>query len=91
MTRIMIAILMTIAVASPVLAEENQPQQPAKGSLRVQDLPKPIPDLLDKIQQLSRKIEPEISRMGSNLGQELKVTVKKLCEELQCQDRPESK
>ncbi len=91
MTRIMIATIITIAVASPLWAEENQPQQPAKGSMRVQDLPKPIPELLDKIQQLSRKIEPEISRLGSNLGQELKVTVKKLCDELQCQERPESK
>ena len=91
MTRIIIATIMTIAVTSPVWAEENQPQQPAKGSVRVQDLPKPIPELLDKIQQLSRKIEPEISRLGSNLGQELKVTVKKLCDELQCQERPESK
>jgi hypothetical protein len=91
MTRFMIATMMIIAVASPVWAEENQPQQPAKGSMRVQDLPKPIPELLDKIQQLSRKIEPEISRLGSNLGQELKVTVKKLCDELQCQERPESK
>ncbi len=91
MTRFMIATMMIIAVASPIWAEENQPQQPAKGSMRVQDLPKPIPELLDKIQQLSRKIEPEISRLGSNLGQELKVTVKKLCDELQCQERPESK
>jgi hypothetical protein len=91
MTRFMIATMMIIAVASPVWAEENQPQQPAKGSMRVQDLPKPIPELLDKIQKLSRKIEPEISRLGSNLGQELKVTVKKLCDELQCQERPESK
>ena len=91
MTRIMIATIITIAVASPLWAEDNQPQQPAKGSMRVQDLPKPIPELLDQIQQLSRKIEPEISRLGSNLGQELKVTVKKLCDELQCQERPESK
>ena len=91
MKRIMIAIAMTIAVVSPLWAEEHQPRQAGKGSVRVQDLPRPIPELLDKIQQLSRKIEPEISRLGSNLGQELKVTVKKLCDELQCQERPESK
>ena len=91
MKRIMMTIVLTVAVASPLWAEENQPQQTGKGSLRVQDLPKPIPDLLDKIQQLSRKIEPEISRLGSSLGQELKVTVKKLCDELQCQERPEPK
>lgn len=91
MRRIIIAIVMTVAVVSPLWAEENEPKQAGKGSLRVQDLPKPIPELLDKIQHLSRKIEPEISRLGSTLGQELKVTVKKLCDELQCQERPESK
>ena len=87
----MIAAAVMLALASPLLADDTQPSQAKKGSLRVEDLPKPIPELLDKIQQLSRKIEPEISRMGSTLGQELKVTVKKLCDELQCQDRPESK
>ena len=92
MTRVSILLAATmLGLASPVLADEEQSQQPSKGSVRVQDLPKPIPELLDKIQQLSRKIEPEISRLGSTLGQELKVTVKKLCDELQCQERPESK
>ena len=82
---------MMLSLASPVLSDEEQSQQPSKGSVRVKDLPNPIPELLDKIQQLSRKIEPEISRLGSTLGQELKVTVKKLCDELQCQERPETK
>ena len=92
MTRVSILLAaMMLGLASPVLADEEQSQQTSKGSVRVQDLPKPIPELLDKIQQLSRKIEPEISRLGSTLGQELKVTVKKLCDELQCQERPESK
>jgi hypothetical protein len=92
MTRVSILLAaMMLGLVSPVLADEQQSQQPSKGSVRVQDLPKPIPELLDKIQQLSRKIEPEISRLGSTLGQELKVTVKKLCDELQCQERPESK
>ena len=92
MTRVSILLAaMMLGLASPVLADEEQSQQPSKGSVRVQDLPKPIPELLDKIQQLSRKIEPEISRLGSTLGQELKVTVKKLCDELQCQERPETK
>jgi len=91
MTRVSILLAaMMLGLASPVLADEEQSQQPSKGSVRVQDLPKPIPELLDKIQQLSRKIEPEISRLGSTLGQELKMTVKKLCDELQCQERPET-
>jgi hypothetical protein len=92
MTRVFILLAaMMLGLVSPVLADEEQSKQPSKGSVRVQDLPKPIPELLDKIQQLSRKIEPEISRLGSTLGQELKVTVKKLCDELQCQERPETK
>jgi hypothetical protein len=83
---------MILAAASPIWADDDPSQQtPRKGSVRVNDLPKPIPELLQKIQQLSSKIEPEISRIGSTLGQELKVTVKKLCDELQCQERPESK
>jgi hypothetical protein len=40
---------------------------------------------------LSQKIEPEITRLGSKLGEELTTTVKKLCDELQCQDKAESK
>jgi hypothetical protein len=82
---------MILAIASPVWADEEPAQHSQKGAVRVQDLPKPIPELLQKIQQLSRKIEPEISRLGSALGQELEVTVKKLCDELQCQEQPESK
>ena len=85
----MIAAATVLALALPVSADDEQPPASKKAAMRVQDLPKPIPELLDKIQQLSKKIEPEISRLGSTLGQELKVTVKKLCEELQCKDRPE--
>ena len=91
MKPVVIAAATILATASPIWADEDQTQHPPKGSVRVNDLPKPIPELLQKIQQLSSKIEPEISRLGSTLGQELKVTVKKLCDELQCQDRPESK
>jgi hypothetical protein len=91
MKLVMLALTMILSTVSPVWAEEQQSEQPRKGSLRVNELPKPIPELLQKIQQLSSKIEPEISRLGSTLGQELKVTVKKLCDELQCQDRSESK
>ncbi|HTL62024.1 MAG TPA: hypothetical protein VL261_10295 [Nitrospira sp.] len=91
MQLVMIVLAMMLTVAAPVWGDDEKSQQPPKGSLRVNDLPKPIPELLQKIQHLSSKIEPEISRLGSTLGQELKVTVKKLCDELQCQDRSESK
>jgi hypothetical protein len=90
MKPILVAVML-LAVATPIWAEEEPSAQPKKGSVRVQDLPKPIPELLQKIQQLSGRIEPEISRLGSTLGKELKVTVKKLCDELQCQDRSEEK
>jgi hypothetical protein len=83
--------VMAVLTASPAWSKEGQSPQTPKGSVRVNDLPKPIPELLQKLQQLSSKIEPEISRLGSTLGQELNVTVKKLCEELQCQQRSESK
>lgn len=86
-----IAAVMMLSFTYVALADEGSTPQARKGSVRVEDLPKPIPELLDKIQQLSKKIEPEISRLGSTLGQELTVTVKKLCDELQCQNRSESK
>jgi hypothetical protein len=89
--KLILVAVMLLAVAAPIWAEEEPSGPPSKGSVRVQDLPKPIPELLRKIQQLSGKIEPEISRLGSTLGQELKVTVKKLCDELQCQDRSDGK
>ena len=93
MKTLMLAAAMVLSLASFTWPDDGQSQPPpkGKGSIRVDELPKPIPELLEKIQQLSRKIEPEISRLGSTLGQELKVTVKKLCDELQCQDRSESK
>lgn len=88
---IIIALATMLALVPMVRADEDKTDPPRKGTIRAEDLPKPIPELLQKIQQLSRKIEPEISRLGSKLGEELTVTVKKLCDELQCQDQPESK
>ena len=90
--------LRVLLISAPVLflsaplgwADEDK-TAPRKGSIRVEDLPKPIPELLQKIQSLSQKIEPEITRLGSKLGEELTTTVKKLCDELQCQDKAETK
>lgn len=48
--------------------------------------PKPISELLEQLQELSRKIEPEIT----TLGEEPDKTVKKLREELQSRRRRES-
>ena len=83
--------LATMLAVAPAWADEDQKDQPRKGEIRVDDLPKPIPELLQKIQQLSKKIEPEISKLGSKLGEELTLTVKKLCDELRCQEQPDSK
>ena len=91
MKPIILALATMLALAPAVQADEDKPDPPRKGAIRVDDLPKPIPELLQKIRQLSKKIEPEISKLGSTLGEELSVTVKKLCDELQCQDQPESK
>ena len=91
MKPIIIALATMLAVAPVTWADEDKASQPQKGQIRVEDLPKPIPELLQKIQQLSKKIEPEISKLGSKLGEELTLTVKRLCDELRCQEQPESK
>jgi hypothetical protein len=91
MNPIIIALATMLAVAPVAWADEDKKDQPRKREIRVDDLPKPIPELLQKIQQLSKKIEPEISKLGSNLGEELTLTVEKLCEELRCQEQPDSK
>lgn len=91
MKPIIIAFATMLAVAPVTWADEDKADRPQKGQIRIEDLPKPIPELLQKIQQLSKKIEPEISKLGSKLGEELTLTVKKLCDELRCQEQPESK
>jgi hypothetical protein len=91
MKPIIIAFATMLTVAPVTWADEDKAYQPQKGQIRIEDLPKPLPELLQKIQQLSKKIEPEISKLGSKLGEELTLTVKQLCDELRCQEQPESK
>jgi len=91
MSRIIIGLATLLMIAPVCWADENTADQSSKRETRIEDLPKPIPELLQKIQQLSQKIEPEITRLGSRLGQELTQTVKKLCDELRCQEEPASK
>jgi hypothetical protein len=91
MRSVMIGFVTILAIAPVCWADEDKPDHPAKGEVRIQDLPKPVQELLQKIQHLSKKIEPEITRLGSRMGQELTQTVKKLCDELRCQEQPESK
>ncbi len=59
------------------------PPPASSEELKIEDLPKPIVELLTQLQRLSREIEPQITQLGSKLGQELDHTVKKLKEELQ--------
>ena len=91
MRPMIVALAAMLALAPAAWADEDQPHRPRKGEIRAEDLPKPVTELLEKIQQLSKKIEPEIAKLGSRLGEELSVTVKKLCEELRCQEQPEQK
>ena len=93
MKALLMALAAILCLSLPPLAwaDGNQSDTRQKGQIRVEDLPKPIPELLHKIQQLSKKIEPEISRLGSRLGEELTITVKKLCDELKCQEHPETR
>jgi hypothetical protein len=86
--RHMLPALIIVLLGSAAWAEEPPPTASnSSDELRLEDLPKPVTDLLEKLQQLSRKIEPEITKMGSRLGHELDETVKKLREELRSQKR----
>ena len=86
--RYVVLALMMVLSGVPTWAEEPSARPPASSDeLRVEDLPEPVRDLLEKLQQLSRKIEPEITKLGSRLGHELDETVKKLREELQSPKR----
>jgi cytoplasmic iron level regulating protein YaaA (DUF328/UPF0246 family) len=86
-----VLLFMMMVLLSPAWAEESTSPPPSSSDeLRVEDLPKPVTELLEKLQQLSRKIEPEITKLGSRLGHELDATVKKLREELQSQKRKPS-
>ncbi|HEX3204305.1 MAG TPA: hypothetical protein VHQ67_06095 [Nitrospiraceae bacterium] len=87
----LLLLFMLVLLGFPAWADEpTSPSPSSSDDLRVEDLPKPITELLEKLQHLSRKIEPEITKMGSRLGHELDETVKKLREELQAQKRKPS-
>ena len=88
---IMMGLTAVLALAPAAWADKDKSDNSDTTQIRMEDLPKPIPELFQKIQKLSKKIEPEISRLGSRLGEELTLTVKKLCDELKCQEQPEPK
>ena len=74
--RVLVISAPALLLSAPLGWADEDKTTPRKGSVRVEDLPKPIPELLQKIQSLSQKIEPEITRLGSKLGEELTTTVK---------------
>jgi gas vesicle protein len=83
--------LIFILGALPASWAEDTAKEPVPhGERHMNEWPKPIPELLEQLQELSRKIEPEITKLGSKLGEELDKTVKKLREELQSQRRRDS-
>ena len=62
--RYLLLALMMVLPGTSASAEEPSARPPASSDeLRVEDLPEPVTDLLEKLQQLSRKIEPEITYM----------------------------
>ena len=88
---VMIGLAALLALAPVAWADEGKSDQTDTTQIRTEDLPKPILELLQKIQKLSKTIEPQIARLGSRVGEELTLTVKKLCDELKCQEQPASK
>lgn len=78
-----IGLALLLPFAPPLWAEDDAAQSERQDGLRVKDLPTPIPELLHQLQALSQKIEPEITKLGSTLGQELDQTVRKLRRELE--------
>jgi hypothetical protein len=83
--------LIVVLLCTPSWAEDRTSPPPASSKeLKVEDLPKPIVELLTQLHRLNREIEPQITKLGSKLGQELDHTVKKLKEELQSQRRRQS-
>jgi hypothetical protein len=92
MRQLLNAFIVVLFLSTPSWAEEDATPGPRASSddLKVEDLPKPIVELLTQLQRLSRDIEPQITKLGSKLGQELDHTVKKLKEELQSQRRRQS-
>ncbi|MBA2252466.1 MAG: hypothetical protein H0W13_07145 [Nitrospirales bacterium] len=91
MKELFITFSVVLLLYTPSWAEDPTAQPPASSEeLKVEDLPKPIVELMTQLQRLSREIEPQITKLGSKLGQELDQTVKKLKKELQSQQRRQS-
>jgi hypothetical protein len=73
-------LLLTAAPVAPAMAadSEEKPAQEAqganeqKGPLRVEDLPKPVPKVLDKLKKVGNEVGEEISKASSKTASALK-------------------
>lgn len=86
MNRLLMVLIYVLFLSANSWAQgaASPPEAPSE-ELKVEDLPKPVVELLTQLQRLSREIEPHITQLGSKLGQELDRTVKQLTHELQSQ------
>lgn len=69
----------TLALAPAVETEEKPAPKEGdskKGSTRVQDLPKPIPQVMDKIQEVGNEVGKGISKAASEGAKAVKKAVK---------------
>lgn len=88
MRQLLMAFILVLSLSAVSWAEDAASAPPAPSEeLKVEDLPKPVVELLTQLQRLSREIEPQITQLGGKLGQEFDQTVKKLKHELQSQRR----
>lgn len=88
MRQLLMAFILVLSLSAVSWAEDAASAPPASSEeLKVEGLPKPVVELLTQLQRLSREIEPQITQLGSKLGQEFDQTVKKLKHELQSQRR----
>ena len=88
MRQLLMAFILVLSLSAVSWAEDAASAPPASSEeLKVEDLPKPVVELLTQLQRLSREIEPQITQLGGKLGQEFEQTVKKLKHELQSQRR----
>jgi ABC-type Na+ efflux pump permease subunit len=70
-----IAALLLVAVSTmPAVAEETEKEK--KKGLRVEDLPKPIPQALDQLQRIGNDVGNELSKAASKTTEAVNKVIK---------------
>ncbi len=65
MKELFITFSLVLLFYTPSWAEDTTPSPSASSEeLKVEDLPKPIVELMTQLQGLSREIEPQITKLG---------------------------